>query len=90
MGQVLPPDSFVVPYTRPMDPEGERGQPCSTTLETPRGWVARVNTDNSLVMIQLEARRLPPVTRKSRIASFLPVPLEGWRPGLAPNAITNF
>ena len=54
VGHVLPPDSFVVPYNRPMDPEGMRGPPCSTTWETPRGWVARVNKDTSLVVIQLE------------------------------------
>jgi hypothetical protein len=72
-----------------MDPEGVRGPPCSINLEMPRGWVARVNKDITLVVIQLEIRRIPPITPRSRMASFLPVALGGGSPGRDPYAITN-
>ncbi len=89
MGQVLPPDSLVVQYTRPMDPESVCALLVRPLWRVPRGWVARLNKDISLAVLQLATTRRPPATRRSRIVSFLPFPQGGWRPGLAPNAITN-
>ena len=84
MGQVLPWNSLTVPYTRARDPDGVRGPPCETPQELPRSWVILLREDLKATGALLDSPSLPPTEMHSVFVSFLPSPLEGWRPGAAP------
>jgi ribonuclease HI/exonuclease III len=92
VGQVLPPNTNVIPYELAPDPKGLFGPPRTISMPNPRGWVVNVRKELDAAIAQytkVNGRLAPPPAHRTGTNFVTFMPLARWSPTTPPTWITR-